>query len=284
MPESPFPIQFVGGLPRSGTTLLANLLGQNSNHHVTATSGLIHLSLAILDKWPNVEEFKTQGLASVKPRVSNSIRGLMLGFYSDEIAAGKIVFDKSRGWTDLWQPLEKIVGQPLKMIVSVRDVRDIAASFEKIYRNRGIEWRYSRGEKYPLSHTSTERTRYLFSRDQVVGRAIARLRDVIDSCGDRLIVVPYQHLCSKPQDAMATVHEGLELPAFKYKPSNVEQVTCEDDNHIGMDLHRIRTKITPAEKEPWNGLLCEDLCAELADEYADINKLASDITKIGVTR
>ena len=63
------PLQFVSGLPRSGSTLLMNLLGQNPAHHVTPTSGLIHLMRGLIGTWADHKEFQSQGLEHVKPNV-----------------------------------------------------------------------------------------------------------------------------------------------------------------------------------------------------------------------
>ena len=42
---------FVSGLPRAGSTILVNLLGQNPAHHVTPTSGMIELFIQNINKF-----------------------------------------------------------------------------------------------------------------------------------------------------------------------------------------------------------------------------------------
>ena len=64
------PIFFVAGLPRSGSTLLMNLLGQNPQNHVTPTNGLIDLIIRIRNTWAQNDTFKSQGLWKVvQPRI-----------------------------------------------------------------------------------------------------------------------------------------------------------------------------------------------------------------------
>lgn len=56
-------------MPRSGSTLLANLLAQHPNHYVTPTSGIIELFMNVQRSWVDVLEFKTEGLGVVKNRI-----------------------------------------------------------------------------------------------------------------------------------------------------------------------------------------------------------------------
>ena len=76
-----FHIFFVSGLPRSCSTLLMNLLGQNPRHHVTPTSGLIELFVKIRTGWKNYIEFKSEGLEKVKHRIIGTSKGLIYGFF-----------------------------------------------------------------------------------------------------------------------------------------------------------------------------------------------------------
>ncbi|QDU98730.1 sulfotransferase [Lignipirellula cremea] len=266
---------FVSGMPRAGSTLLVNLLAQNPQHHVTPTSGLIHLVLAVMERWTQVAEFQAQGLEQVKPQVEASLQGLLLGFHRQALSQGKCVFDKSRGWLDYVEPLEQVLQRRLKILVPIRDVRSVVASFEKMYRRRGIAWRYPQGQKYALSTSAEQRARTVLDPDQVVGRSIVRLRDALSRVGDRLLLVPYGRFTEFPQAAMQALHQTLELPPYEYDPLHVAQQTHEDDNFVGQDLHRIRERIEPQAAEPWTGLLSPDLAAEIAEEYADINALAA---------
>jgi sulfotransferase len=49
---------FVSGLPRSGSTLLENLLAQNPRFHATATSGIMDVMFATRNNWSNMIEFQ----------------------------------------------------------------------------------------------------------------------------------------------------------------------------------------------------------------------------------
>jgi len=51
-------IHFISGLPRSGSTLLANLLAQNPRYHSTATSGILEILFQVRNNWDKVAEFR----------------------------------------------------------------------------------------------------------------------------------------------------------------------------------------------------------------------------------
>jgi len=268
-------LHFISGLPRTGSTLLVNLLGQNPAHHVSGTSGLVHLFLAVTQRWTQCREFQAQGLGAVKGQVSGALRGMLHGYYDQPLSAGRVVFDKSRGWLDFIEPLEQALGEPVKVIVPVRDVRSIVASFEKIYRRRGIGHRYTEPIHDALVRTVEGRAEHALRTDQVTGRGIARLRDALQRCPDRMLIVPYERLTEAPVAAMDRIHAFLGLSPFEYKPGHVEQVTAEDDEVIGQDLHTIRPVVEPSPDAPWDGILPEALCAQIDTQYADLNRLAA---------
>lgn len=270
-----FPLHFVSGLPRSGSTLLLNLLGQNPRHHVTPTSGLIELFVTIKNRWPECIEFKAEGLEKVKPRVLGALHGLLAGYFEPELTAGKTVFDKSRGWLQYIEPLEEALQRRVRILVTVRDVRAIVASFEKLYRNRSIDYRDPTGDGFYQGQTIEGRAQMLLGPKSVVGLTIARLRDALArGMADRLLIVPYRALTTCPVETMDLLHGMLGLVPFDYDPNHVEQITQEDDHFHGMNLHKIRTRVEPPVESPWQGLLPAETCQWIEAEYADINRLA----------
>ena len=266
-------IFFVSGLPRAGSTLLMNLLGQNPAHHVTPTSGVIELFITIQKQWPNFIEFRSEGLEKVKPRIGPAMRGVMEGYFEEHLKQNKIVFDKSRGWLQYIEDVEQAFGEKAWVIVPIRDVREILASFEKLYRKRDISWRYPVGEMYFQSQTAVDRSELLLAPGGVVGIAINRLRDVIQRISDRLILVPFNSLTEDPKGVMKAIHDVLKLPDFEYDPTDVKQITHEDDTWHGMDLHIIRPNVKPTPPEPWKGVLPDEYITAIGQRYADVNQL-----------
>ena len=118
---------FVAGMPRSGSTLLCNILNQNPRFHATATSGVLDLLLLMRNNLEFILELKFLQDDKAKLRVLQSV---LPSFYAN--VTKPIIFDKSRGWPAHIEMAEKLIGEKVKIIVPVRDVRDILSSFEKI--------------------------------------------------------------------------------------------------------------------------------------------------------
>jgi sulfotransferase len=271
-------IHFVAGLPRSGSTLLLNLLGQNPAHHVTPTSGLLWMMSALRDGWTSNDAFVAQGLQVVEPRIPSALRGMAYGFYEQELGAQhKIVFDKNRGWVTQIELLERVFNRKVPIIVTVRDVKAIVASFEKLYRKNPVARRQYLGPAYIQAQTIDGRARVLMSPGGVIGMPVNALRDALNrGVADRLLIVPYDQLVTKPRETLAEIHEAFGLAAFTYDPENVQQITKEDDavHGWGFDLHAVRPKVEPPATPPWEGILPPHTCQWLDQEFSDINQLS----------
>ena len=270
-------IHYVAGLPRSGSTLLQNLLGQNPAHHVTATSGLVDLVAGVRDAWPKNVSMQSQGIEKMRPRVERGLRGLIDGFYATELAEGRIVFDKSRGWPAYLEVLDAAFGEPQKIVLVMRDVRAVVASFEKLHRRHPLTRHGIGGDAFATAQTTEGRARLLLAPGGVVGLAVNRVRDLMQrGLGARAVVVPYRQLTQHPAAILGALHTALELPAFDYDAKHVEQITHEDDDLHGWgNLHTIRSYVESPVAAPWEGVLPAAFCARIADEYADINELAA---------
>ena len=61
-------IHFISGLPRSGSTLLCNILAQNPRFHTTATSGIMDIMFMVRNNWDTLVEFRAHPDEEAKER------------------------------------------------------------------------------------------------------------------------------------------------------------------------------------------------------------------------
>lgn len=269
------PLVLNSSLPRSGSTLLQNLLAQNPLFHCTGTNDLLDMVMVSRDKWMQSAGFMAAGLANIKPRIVSMWRGMIEGFYRDEFAAGKTVFDKSRGWLSWLELIEQILERPVKAIVTVRDIRDVMASFEKIYRRSHVTDHPAQGIEQFRRLTVEGRTELLLAPDKTVGYMVSCLQDIFArGIEDRLVIVPYRELTHDPVNTIKRVCYECGLSPFTCDPSFVDQVTQEDDTVYGMDLHTIRSRVEPDEGESWRGILPDAVAEHLDQHYGFIQSLS----------
>lgn len=239
---------FISGLPRSGSTLLCNILSQNPTFHAGSSSGVIDLVTGIRNTWDNVQEFRASPNEVAKKDVMS---GIFESFYTH--IDKSIVFDKSRGWLGFIELLENLFGRKVKIIVPVRDVRDILASFEKIWRKDSKTRQIPQEkENYVKFQTMHGRAEVWLSPSQPVGLAYNRIGDAIKrGFRDRMCLVDFDSLTTEPKETMTKIYEFLGEPYFGHDFNDVKQVTKEDDTIYGFtDLHTIRSKVEPM-KSQW---------------------------------
>ena len=269
------PIIFAAGMPRSGSTLLVNFLGQNPTLFPTPTSGLPDSILAVRENWWKNTSWRAQGLAKIKPCVQRMIGGMLSGFYAPQFAEGRTVLEKSRGWIRLIPQMEEALGHQIRVIVTVRDVRACVASLEKLYRKS--PWTIQdMGPGNVGTATVQKRVGLWMSDNGLIGAHIEAMRNISQiGLGDRLILVPYRALCQTPLVVIDDLYGRFSLDPFEHDPNNVQQITHEDDTVHGMELHTIRPVIELPEGVPWQDILPDPLAAQIADEFVDINNIAN---------
>lgn len=234
---------FLGGLPRAGSTLLCNILNQNPDFHATATSGCMDTMFCIRNQWHNLIEHKASPNEEAFQRVLN---GIINNYYAD--VEKPIIVDKCRGWVSLIEMAELALGHKIKILVPVRDYRDVLASFEVLWRKQTHKGQIpGERENYMQFQTVAGRCAFWSRDDQPCGLAHNRIKDAIArGFSDRMLFVHFEKLTSQPFKTMKMVYEFLGEPDFKHDFTNVEQVTQEDDKVFGFDgLHTIRNKVEP---------------------------------------
>jgi sulfotransferase len=236
-------IHFISGLPRSGSTLLCNILNQNPRFHATATSGILEIILAIRNQWENVDTFRASPNKVGKDLV---LKGILPNYY--ESVERPVVFDKSRGWGAYTELAEHILGRKVKMLCPVRPIVEVLASFEKLYRSQAHEWQFPQEKSHFYEWQTKEGRANIWMRnDQPVGIAYNRLKDAVDrGYGDRMLLIEFEHLTTHPEVTLRSIYNFLGEEYFDHDFNNVEQVTQENDDLHGIPgLHTIRPVVKP---------------------------------------
>ena len=280
-------IFFLSGLPRSGSTLIANVLAQNPAIYTTPTSAChdgmltirnnwypqprklvdpqpekMHRVLgSLMEGWDKWEENKADKNISDPKNLARIISKMAAEFPTDDLAAvyraflfnyhntdRPIVVNKGRGWLPMLEMVEYATGEKAKVIVPVRDIPQILSSFEKLHRKHAHE-RPDRGDFFK-AQTVQGRCLNLLGDNDIIGIAYNRLKDALQrGLEDRLLLVEFSDLTYNPQGTMERIYDFLEVEPFEHDFENVEQVTEENDFIHGADYHKIRPKIKPVKDD-----------------------------------
>lgn len=235
---------FISGLPRSGSTLLANLLGQNPAIHVTPTSACHESLFTIRNYWNGWIEHKAAKELGDSRHQRRVLRAILDSYHDTD---KPIVIDKGRGWVSMLEMIEWVTGEKAKVLVPVRSITGILSSMERIWRKQSATGQTpNEQQNYIKMQTVAGRTDEWMQNSQVVGLAYTRLKDAIQrGFSDRLHFIEFDDLTKNPADTVDKIYNFLELPAFAHDFNNVEQITHEDDTVHGIQgLHDIAPKIT----------------------------------------
>ena len=232
-------IFFINGMPRSGSTLLCNILAQNPEFHVTPTSGLSDIVSNIHDLWQKHPSIKASEPVEKQLQI---IRDMIHSYHTD--TDRPIVFNKSRGWSQLLELVELSLDRPIKILTTTRKLTCILASFEKLYRK---ELKNINSPMLRVPEMSILSGRVNSWANGVVGSAFNSIQDAcLRGYSDRFHLIDYDNLTSSPKNVMTNVYKFLEKPYFEHDFSNVQQYTHEKDIEHGFsDLHTIRPNIKP---------------------------------------
>lgn len=238
-------IHFINGMPRSGSTLLCNILAQNPKFHVTPTSGLSELVFGVHRFWKTNPVIKASETSEKQLQI---IRDLFQSYHQD--TDRPVVFNKSRGWAQQIELVENALQEPVKIITTTRKITSILASLEKLYRKE-IKNIDSPMEIDASMLTLEGRVGAWTASNGLVGGTFNAIRDAImRGHRSKFLFVDFEELTAKPKTAIEEIYDFLEEKVYKHDFNNVEQYTQENDAEHGFtDLHTIRPKVQPVKDD-----------------------------------
>jgi len=243
MPQERKRIHFIAGMPRAGSTILGNILAQNPRFHVTPTSGLLDALLALRTSFDQITEFKAAPNQAGKMA---AVRGALLGFFDP--VDRPVVLDRNRAWLSELELAEVLLERPAKVIVCVRDIPEILASLERLWRDNKPFRRIQQQEMHVVEFQSLEgRCNVWLQPAHIVGLSYLRIQDALTrGFRARMHFVHFDRLTGNPAGAIAAIYQFLDEEPFAHDFEHVEQVTFEDDLVRGMaGLHDIRPAVRP---------------------------------------
>jgi len=252
-------------LPRSGSTLLQNLLAQNPDIYTSPTSGLFDLLTGTKTIFTDTTEFVAQDRSITINGYKGLLKGSIYGYY-DGVTDKPYSIDKNRTWIGEYRFIDSFDPEP-KIICMVRDLRSIFSSIEKKYRQNPLldheitNWKDLRGITTYQRVIELSNSRLISTSTQCIWQAMLEKYD------DKILFIKYEDFCVTPFLYLKKIYSYLELPYFEHDIKNVQQVTHENDQLYGSFAdHIIKPTITPLQ-EDFKQVLGDDVCNMITDMY-----------------
>jgi len=235
-PEKNKKIFFLAGFPRSGNTLLTSILNQNPDICCTPKS-------ASLEIYKDIFNIKYKDVFINYPdhsSLDNVLDMVYSAYYKDWNY--KYIIDRGpAGVEEYLYLLKKHLKQEIKIIFLVRPLLEVLASW--------ISWSLKTPNSFIRRRTKnpTEACHYLM-RDNGQMRVEMRCMHNLLKPENKHHVhfIDYKEIVEKPEATMKGIYKFFNIPAFKHRFINLEQVKINglgyDDTVMGKDLHTIKTK------------------------------------------
>ena len=255
----------ITGLPRSGSTLLCNILNQNPEFHASTTSILLQLINNISLFWSNSPEVKgmlQNNRVETEEKLSRVLKGITKNWYNTD----KVIFDKCRGWGSNSLLFNTLFNGLI--ICLVRDLRNVFASIEKQHR------------KYPvldLAKNNQEKTIYdkadkMFSADGIIGMPILGIEDLIRRKPKNVMFIKYEELSCNPKNVMMQIYERLGIEYHEHDFEDIKN-TAQDPDYLYLNKypHEGSGKILPYNPNEWKAYVSEDLANTIMQRFPQYN-------------
>ena len=228
--------QFIGvaGLPRAGSTLLCQLLGQHPDLHSEGhSSPLCNTLLGIRRMVSDDEFFLSQLDVAFEPsygHLTTAMRSYLRGWYANCTSLG--VVDKNRAWLHAIEMLLHLAPEA-RLLVCVRELGQVYGSIEAQHQRTILLDFADRLADFDRMG----RADMLFAKDRAIGAPLGSLHAVLDlpqAVRDRLYFVRFEDLVARPVECMAHVYAWLGLAPCTIDPDNIAQGVTESDSHYRM--------------------------------------------------
>ena len=201
----------MSGVPRSGSTVLAAILNQNKQTHVSTTSGLVFAIDGMVNTWAGT------GLLRADEKnhkiLVDSVRGTIDAFYEEFDAP--VVIDKGRGWPipQVMQAMTEVVGAKPKIIATVRSIPDCMASFVRVAKPDDLD-------DFIYSGALSEHLKAAYISLQVG-------YEYDPEC---FCIVEYEDLIADPKSQLERIHTFLGLEDFDYDFEAIDGTSVQEED------------------------------------------------------
>ena len=222
------------GLPRAGNTLFSSIMNQNPNVSVTANS--LNCELFTYPQFLK-ENFVYKNYEDSES-LDNITKGILPNYYG-HWKADHIIDRAPWGMSPHFDILKEFAPNDVKVIVPVRDLKEIIASY--------IKFSYSTDTNYIAMNANTldERCDLVM---EVGHNFQIWLECVKNLCKDEnrkfCYFMEYDNLVNNPKNEIDKIYQFLDIEQFEHRFTNLSQLENNgiqyNDSIFGGDLHKVK--------------------------------------------
>jgi sulfotransferase len=252
-------LHYAIGLPRSGSTLLMNILQQNPDIFTSSTCPTTYLLEGAKQAASNVSEFIAMDQDQLNDSLTNYIKYGMQGWFS-AMSDKPIAISKSRGWDKYLNFLFHAYEDP-KFIVIIRDLRDIICSFEKLSYKYPV-WNIGSPQD-PVHMLSLEKRIEIWCTDVGgnLGLPLKNLPHVFEWMQKRpnnFFLFRFEDFNERPRESLQSIYRWLNMPNYEHDLNNVPQAAQyeHDTAYRALVSHKTEPRVRKLEPS-WPKMLNE---------------------------
>lgn len=230
---------FLAGLPRSGSTLLSSILNQNPKIYSGPGSPVVDLMFGaetFLTKCEQLQAYPNENF------IQTHISSIIKDFYKD--VDNKIIIDKSRAWPNNIHLIKKYITNDVKIICTVRDVKEILASFIKINK-KGLSFIDQNLITERKNLTTENRCDHLMSDDGVVSNSLGAIYKCFERKEEKnLLLIEYDNLINNTENEIKKIYNFLNEEYFEHNFNQIKQnFNINDDVYGLINMHKVNHTI-----------------------------------------
>jgi len=222
-------IFFLSGLPRAGNTLLGSLLTQNPDIG-GGVNGICIEAMKVIYLLKRDDTFLNY--PNEKP-LDNILNVLYPTYYKD-FNCKYIIERAPAGAAGNLMLLKKHLPQPLKIIVLMRPLLEVLASF--------IKWAQKEPQAYLNRYgTVAQQCRWLMRPEGNIVKEIKGLENLMKPENrQHALFIEFKDLIKKPKDVLKQIYKFFDIPSYLHRFKKLDQLPY-DDTTLGGGLHTIHT-------------------------------------------
>jgi len=240
---------FMGGLPRSGGTMLSSILNQNPDIYVSPQSVLPNTLGATYNQYSSKENKDSDQWDSIY-RVMEMIIPTFYSGYKE-----KYIIDKNFSWLDAhpYVILENHLKNPIKVICPVRNILEILASWNRLCEN-------DPNNQYDSDIIKSDKTKRPMADKRAdffmnMGNAESGILNVIENLKrilypqfkDNIMLVDYDDMISDTEESVKRVYDFLGINYYDHDFNNLSTPHKYTD-HWGVKNHHKVKKVIEKEQ------------------------------------